>query len=337
MMNGLLLLVLLSPFAGSCQKPEPATMASAFVRSLDAAQKKAALYPFDSEERYNFHFVPKDDRKGIPWSALSAAQRENARGLIETSLSEAGARKAYAVMDLEAVLKGLEGRSESDHYRDPTKYYFTVFGTPGPGNIWGWRLEGHHLSFTFAADKNRLVSGTPAFLGANPAVVPGGPHAGRQVLKEEADEAFALLHSLSTDQLKLALMDGVAPADIITFAHRKAHIESQAGIAYNALNAAQQVQLRKLIAVYVRRYTKLFADAMLKEIEEAGFNTIRFAWAGAQQPRTGVPHYYRIVGPTIVIEYDNTQNGANHAHSVLRDLKRDFGGDLLLEHYRAAH
>jgi hypothetical protein len=210
----------------------------------------------------------------------------------------------------------LEKRSANDHYRDPGKYYFTIFGVPGKATVWGWRLEGHHLSFTFSAEKNKLVSGTPAFMGSNPAIVREGPQQGTQVLKEEADQAFALLGTLSNAQLQEALIDTTAPNEIITFVSRKAIIEQPSGIRYGQLDAAQQQQLLQLIGVYVHRYTKLFADAMLKDIQAAGLEHLRFAWAGATQPQIGKPHYYRIQGPTIIIEYDNAQNGANHVHSL---------------------
>lgn len=335
-MKWCLLVACVHLFAIRCNSQDPVAAANTFIATLDEAAKKKMVYPFDTDERYAFHFVPKD-RNGISWNELSPAQRRAAMGLLKSCLSEAGAKKAVDIMQLETVLKALEGRGDDDHYRDSGRYYFTIFGVPGANAIWGWRIEGHHLSFTFSADKNRLVSGTPAFMGANPAVVRSGPQQGKQVLKEETDAAFALLHSLSGEQAKKAVFDATAPGDILTFTSRKAMIEQPSGILYSELTAAQQQQLLQLIRVYVQRYTKLFADTMLNEIRDAGLENLRFAWAGAIEPAAGKPHYYRIQGPTIIIEYDNTQNGANHIHSVLRDLKRDFGGDLLLQHYKAAH
>jgi hypothetical protein len=75
----------------------------------------------------------------------------------------------------------------------------------------------------------------------------------------------------------------------------------------------------------VNRYTKSFADDMLKEIQNAGLDQLWFGWAGDTEQGIGHPHYYRIHGPTIIIEYDNTQNNGNHIHTVVRDLKNDFG------------
>jgi hypothetical protein len=311
--------------------------AETFIASLDAAGKKKAVYPFYTAERYNFHFFPKEDRKGISLSELTPAQRQAAMGLLKSCLSESGQQKALGIIHLEAVLKVLEQRKEEDRYRDSGKYYFILFGKPGRQSIWGWRLEGHHLSLTFSADKNKLVSGTPAFMGTNPAIVPTGSEKGKQVLKEEADLAFALLHSLSGAALQKALIDTTAPNEILTFVSRHAVIENSSGLLYSEMPAAQQQQLLSLINVYVHRYTKLFSKTMIREIEAAGLDNIRFAWAGATDPQIGKAHYYRITGPTFIIEYDNSQNNANHVHSVLRDLKHDFGGDLLLEHYKAAH
>ena len=76
---------------------------------------------------------------------------------------------------------------------------------------------------------------------------------------------------------------------------------------------------------------------MMQDIKKQGLENIWFAWAGFTKPEIGKGSYYRVQGPTLVIEYDNTQNNANHVHSVVRDLKNDFGGDLLLEHYKKGH
>ena len=311
--------------------------AEKFMRSLDTAQRRLALFPFDGEERYSFHFFPIPDRKGIPVDMLQPEQLQAAMELMRACLSETAVRKVEEIMQLEVVLKAIENRKEDDHYRDPGKYCFSIFGIPGPATVWGWRLEGHHVSFHFSVSEGRLVAGTPGFLGANPAIVPEGVQKGKQVLKEEADRAFTLLHSLTADQLKTAMIDSTAPNDIFTYINRKAIIEHPAGIRYSELDGNQQQQLLQLVSLYVHRYTKLFADDMLKEIQQAGIKELRFGWAGFTEPAMGKAHYYRIQGPTIIIEYDNSQNKANHVHTVVRDLLHDYGGDLLLEHYRTSH
>lgn len=312
-----------------------AQTAKRFVQSLDAQQQKKALYNGVSEERFNWHYFPKDDRKGIPLRELNESQKKSAFDLVRACFSENGTQKINDVMALEGVLKSLESRGSADQYRDAGKYYFILFGKPDEKSAWGWRLEGHHLSFSFTAKNNKLVSATPGFIGANPAIVPDGPKKGQAALKEETEKGFALVNTLSKEQLTEALISDRALPDIVTFVSRRAYIEKPQGIMYSSLNKEQQAKLLGLVEVYIRRYTKLFADDMLNELKAAGYEKLQFAWAGSLQP--GVGHYYRIQGPTIIIEYDNTQNNANHVHSVLRDLKHDFGGDELIAHYEKDH
>jgi len=230
-------------------------------------------------------------------------------------------------------LKEVENRPANDEHRSPEKYYFSIFGNPVSDSIWGWRFEGHHVSFNFSSENNQLISGTPGFLGTNPAIVLSGPEKGKQILKNESELGFALLHSLDKKQLEKAVINVKAPAEIFTTDSRKAMISDPMGILYSELNITQQKNFMQLLSIYIHRYTALFAMGMMHEIESAGLNTLRFAWAGDQQPGLGHPHYYRIQGPTIIIEYDNTQNNANHVHTVIRDLKNDFGGDELMDHY----
>jgi len=136
---------------------------------------------------------------------------------------------------------------------------------------------------------------------------------------------------------RVAIIDSVAPGEIITGSKRKAMIDHPSGIRYEELSPGNRQLLLRLVNLYVHRYTKLFAEDMLKEIQTAGLEKLWFTWAGGTEHVLGKPYYYRIQGPTIIIEYDNTQNNANHVHTVVRDLRNDFGGDLLLEHYRESH
>ncbi|GAC1705402.1 MAG: DUF3500 domain-containing protein [Flavisolibacter sp.] len=320
-----------------CKAQNAAEAANLFIKSLDKEQKLLALYPFDTSERFNFHFFPKEDRKGISLNQLSKTQHAYAFGLLKTGLSKGALKKTTDIRHLENILKGLEGRKQGDHFRDSGKYFITIFGLPSSTTVWAWRFEGHHISFTFSSSKNRLISGTPGFLGSNPAIIPSGPEKGKEVLSEEGQRGFSLLHSFSKDQLKTALIDSAAPGEIITFVSRRASINKNEGIAYKEMNSEQQQKLLQLIRLYINRYTRLLAGAMEKEIQQGGLDLLKFAWAGHSAPGMGHPHYYRIQGPTIIIEYDNTQNNANHVHTVIRDLKNDFGGDLLLEHYKQSH
>lgn len=311
---------------------EMSAAANKFLQSLSGGQKAKAQFRFDQEERYNWHFTAKS-RKGIPLEELSSVQLQAAMDLLHTALSDTGFKKTNAIIELEGILRSVENRPENDSYRDPGKYYFSFFGDPITDSVWGWRLEGHHISFNFSSRNNLLISATPGFLGANPALVLSGPDKGKQVLKDETELGFALIQALDAKQIEIAVIDTEAPADIITGASRKAMINAPEGIMYSELNNMQQKIFMQLLSLYIHRYTRLFAVNMMKEIETAGLNNLRFAWAGSQQTGQGNPHYYRIHGPTIIIEYDNTQNNANHVHTVLRDLKNDFGGDEILEHY----
>jgi hypothetical protein len=333
----LLLLAIATVAIKPASSQDMVSKANAFINLLDADQKTKTLYPFDSDERYRFAYVPLNDRKGISMNELNAAQQQAAIALLKTCLSEETVKKIIDITQLDIVLKELEKRPADDHFRDPGKYFLTVFGIPSTTTIWGWRFEGHHVAFHFSADKKQLVAGTPSFLGSNPAIVQSGPQQGKEILKDETEKGFSLLHALSAEESKKAIINTTAPNEIITAASRKAIIENPSGIRYNELTAANQQLLLQLIGLYVHRYTKLFAEGMLKDIQKAGLDKLWFTWAGSTEHVPGKPYYYRIQGPTIVIEYDNSQNNANHVHTVVRDLVNDFGGDMLLEHYKASH
>lgn len=312
------------------------SLANRFIALLNEPQKTETVFAFDTEERYNFHFVPIK-RRGITFNDMNPEQHKSAMELLRSCLGNETFQKTNEIMQLENVLKELEKRKPEDRFRDSGNYHFTIFGTPSSKTIWGWRFEGHHISFNFSFNKKTLVAGTPGFLGSNPAIVLSGPMAGKQVLKQEADRGFELLNSLTNAQIKKAIIDTVAFADIQTFDKRKAMLGKPVGIKYSELSKEQQSLMLQLISLYVHRYKHDFAEKMMQEIHKEGLENIWFAWAGHTKPVIGKGSYYRVQGPTIVIEYDNTQNNANHVHSVLRDLKHDFGGDALLEHYKKGH
>ena len=329
--------------AGPVTRPSSESLARASAEMADAAtnlwneltaeQRAAAGFAFDDDaERHNFHFVPRP-RKGLPWSQMTPSQQLLAHALLSTGLSRSGYVKATAIMSLEEILAGIEqGRGPK---RDPGLYHFTVFGTPGAKDPWGWRFEGHHVAFNFTIVGGKGVSGTPAFLGSNPAEVRDGPRKGLRVLADEQDLGFKLLGMLTEEQKKEAVIAASAPGKIITGADRKAEIGEPKGVAYASLDPTQQAALRVLVKVYAYRLRAELAEQDLATIDEAGWDKVRFAWAGASDPKGG--HYYRIHGPTFLVEYDNTQNQANHVHTVWRDFKNDFGDDLLRAHYDTAH
>jgi hypothetical protein len=304
----------------------------AFLGSLTPEQRQKATYPFEDEERFNWNFVPIE-RNGVPLKEMNESQRQLAMAVLQTALSEQGYGKAKAIMELEVVLKALENLPPENERRDPEKYYFTVFGQPSEQDPWGWRVEGHHLSLNFSSLTGAVVAETPAFMGSNPAIVPDGPQKGKQILKEEAALGFALVNSFTPEQLQKALIAEVAPNEIVTSNSRKAMIERPEGILYPEMTAEQQRLFNQLLEVYLHKYKKEIAQSLRAKVEEAGMDNMRFAWAGSREEEIGKAHYYRIHNPVLLIEYDNSQNNANHAHTVVRDLKNDFGEDALREHY----
>ncbi len=306
--------------------------AQAFLGTLSEEQRRTATYPFTDEERFNWHFVPRD-RKGLPLRDMNADQRKAAMNLLRTALSERGMGKAREIMELEVILKALEKLPPENDRRHPEKYYFTVFGTPTEQDVWGWRVEGHHLSLNFTTATGKVVAETPAFLGANPAIVPEGPHQGKQILKQEADLGFALLGSFTPEQLQKVIITETAPNEIVTGNSRKAMMQAPEGIHYTEMTPVQQQMLRQLLELYLGNYQPDLAADLRRKVEKAGMDQLHFAWAGHRTPETGKAHYYRIHSPVILIEYDNSQTNANHVHTVVRDLTNDFGEDALREHY----
>jgi hypothetical protein len=311
---------------GSSPAEDMADAANNFLAALTADQHKKAFYEFKDEQRFDWHFVPKA-RKGLPWKEMTSAQRLLAHTLLNSGLSHRGYMKATTIMSLEQILHELENKSPT---RDADLYYVTVFGKPGK-DAWGWRVEGHHLSLNFALHNDQVISVTPSFLGTNPAQVPSGPRKGLRVLGSEEDLARQLIKSLTPEQRKTAVINTEAPRDIITASDRKARTLEPLGIAAAQLSKQQQEMLMDLLKEYLFRARAEVAEADLKSIAQAGKDKMHFAWAGGLEPGQG--HYYRIQGPTFLMEYDNTQNNANHIHAVWRSLPSDFGEDILRKHY----
>jgi hypothetical protein len=306
------------------------TAARNFQDSLEGDQQRRVLFPLDDPERFNWNYLP-GPRRGVPLREMTEAQRQSALALLEITLSRHGYEKAVGIMALEAILGELEGRGAGDRVRDPGGYFLTLFGTLQPGEPWGWRIDGHHLSLTFTTVTQQLVATTPAFLGANPAEVPHGPRQGWRVLKDEEELGRKLLLALEASQREQALIAAMAPRDIITGTGREIFIAEPGGLPAAEMTPAQRKSLMQLVGLYARNLRDELAEAHLKRIRRAGVDKLHFAWAGGTARGEG--HYYRIHGPTVLIEYDNTQNNANHIHTVMRDLENDFGLDLLRRHY----
>jgi hypothetical protein len=321
-----------APPGGASDASASAAAARAFLSTLDDRQRSTASHAFDDDERTAWTYLPQD-RAGVPLEAMDAGQRAAAFELLGIGLSERGTRLARGVVELEGTLREMEKAAGSfwAFRRDPELYYLATFGPPGGPPPWGWRFEGHHLSVnvTELGPHGQIVA--PLFMGAHPARVPSGPQQGFRLLAAEEDLAFELLHMLDPRQRTRAVIDARTPGDIVTGDDPVVRPMAFAGLPAAGMTDSQQRQLRRLLELYAGRMTDASASAQLQRIEAAGFERLHFAWAGAQQP--GAPHYYRIHGPTVLVEYDNSQSNANHIHTVWRDLENDFGGDLLRRHY----
>ncbi len=305
---------------------EMSTAALRFLDSLNDEQEQAARFAFDSDDRFDWHFIPRE-RKGVPLKLMTSVQRAAALDLVRVGLSESGFTKAEAIRQLEQILFELEGRD----IRDPDLYFFMIFGDP-TADTWGWRYEGHHLSHSWTI-VNGEVAATPQFFGTNPAEVREGPKRGQRVLGKEEDDARALLASLTPQQRSAAMLSDEAPRDILTSAEREVAMLDDLGVSHADLDASQQAALWSIIEEYASAQPAPVAEARLAEVRAAGLDNIKFGWMGS--PNRGEAHYYRIQGTNFLIEYDNTQGNANHVHSVWRDFRGDFGRDLLAEHYEA--
>ncbi len=310
----------------------PAAMvraANLFLGGLTAEQRGNAVFTFEDAERLNWHFIPRV-RRGLPFKQMTEPQRAAARALLQTGVSHAGLTKVNAIIELELVLRELGGSATQ---RDPEQYFFSVFGTPSATEPWGWRFEGHHLSLNFTVRGNAVVATAPAFFGANPARVPSGSRQGQRALAPEEDLARDLMKSLDSAKRVTATIAAAAPNDIATFNTLDINPLSPAGIAVTALSVEQSAKLVRLIDEYLGRMAEDIAAARRAKLQQTDFGKVTFGWAGSLD--VGAAHYYRIQGPSFLIEYDNSQNNANHIHSVWRDFAGDFGRDLLREHYQS--
>ena len=334
----------LTAFANSLKAHNPADemlfAAQNFIKSLDEKAKADALFPFDSKRREAWNFLPdkfikpEGKRFGLTIKKMTVQQRTLAHALLASSLSHKGYLQASTIMTLEQILFEMEGRD----IRQPDLYYVCIFGTPDKAGTWGWRFEGHHLSVSFTLVNGRVFAVTPSFFATNPAEVKQGAFTGLKILREEEDVARRIVKSLNNKQKQSAILSEKAPADILTkwdpAVNRKTFNPPQ-GIPFKELNARQQGWVLELVDLYTSKHRKEIVEQVDRRSKIKDTDTLFFAWAGSTDPGKG--HYYRVQTKDWLFEYDCTQNGANHVHSVWRDFDGDFGRDLLAEHHKAHH
>ena len=306
--------------------------ANDFLKDLSPELRSKATFKFEDDTRFEFRFTPRA-RTGLPLKDMSEAQRAKAHALLKTGLSVRGYATATTIIDLETVLRAIEPPRTGPNaiVRDPELYFVSIYGDPGK-SPWGWKFEGHHISVNFTLVDDKPVVFAPSFFGSNPAVVRDGPKQGTRALRDEEEAGRALMAAFSDADRARAIFDVTAPRDMITGEGREAKPLDPGPISYAAMSPDQRRLLEKIMDVYLGRVSPELATARLEAVRKAGMDKITFGWAGVLE--VGGPHYYKVQGPTFLIEYDNTQNNANHIHSVWRDFNGDFGRDLLREHYK---
>ncbi|MEO2045581.1 MAG: DUF3500 domain-containing protein [Pirellulales bacterium] len=316
---------------------EMAEAASNFYASLNADQQRRVVFNFKDEERRNFHFFPIP-RRGVALKEMNSAQQSLAYALLSTGLGAKGFQKAATIMSLGQILRELDPDSVNP-FRDSDQYYLTIFGKPALGGTWGWRVEGFHLSVNFTIVNGRAIASAPSFFGSIPALVKEGPRKGLEVLRQEEGLGQSLALSLDADQRKIAFSTlpifEETVGGLLTGNKRKLEPHSAKGLPAAQMTAAQAKLLMTLIREYAHHHRPELASQDLSKIAVAGPENIHFSWAGGMKP--GEPHHYMVQGPTFLIEFDNTQDDANHVHTVWRDFKDDFGDDLLRRHYLLHH
>ena len=316
--------------SGSQDVAEMVNGAEQFLMSLSDEELERATFSFESAERERFHFVPPEtfERHGLPLEDMSTAQRERAHDLLRTGVSQSGYLTATQIIELEAILEALEGGEAFS--RDPDLYFVSVFGTPSTEGTWAWRFEGHHLSLHFTIVDGGITVSTPTFLAASPAEVMDGPKAGMRPLGALEDAGRALLASLDESQRAVAIIEEVAPTNIVRGVELAPDPLSPVGIAGSDLTPGQRDMLMDVIEFYTSAMADDIAALRRAKVQEDGIENITFAWAGGTE--YGEVSYFRVQGPSFLIEFDHTQRDPNHIHSGWRDFDGDFGRDVLRDH-----
>ena len=316
--------------------------ATEFLSSLDSQLRAQATFDLQDEERKKWSNLPAMffEREGVSFAELSDEQRVLAHRLIQSPLSSQGYLKAAGIMRIDEILKAafLQARPDADPFFGQDKYWIGIFGDPVNDQAWGWQLDGHHLALNFTVVDDQL-SVTPAFLGSDPAEIRSQLDSGWYVLTKEDSRGRELYESLNAGQKSRALLEGDTPADVIAGPGRADQLRTIRGLPASAMSLSQQRALTRLLNEYLDNLEPELAAAQKRRIDAADFDELHFSWAGTE---TGKPYYYRIHGPTILIEFDNNyppggQSGpVNHIHSVWRDTERDYGEGLLRKHYETS-
>lgn len=312
--------------------------ATAGVKMVEAAQnllaglsdehRKKATFAFDDPQRLVWHYYPITPwpRLGAVLKTMSPTEKDLFLALLRSGTSAEGYKTALEVISLENILRDIENTPWAKKYRDSTLYYVCIYGKPAMTGKWAWRIEGHHLCLNYVLEDGKITAATPMVYGANPNEVMSGPHKGMRPLAPEEDLARQLYTSLDSDSRKKATIAEVGPFDVLTEVKAQPKRLPPQGAAFADMTDGQKQLLQQLVQRYAGRHPDEVAARLLKEAADAGFELVHFGWAGPAQP--GEPFYYRVQGPTFVVEFCNTQNRGNHSHSVWRSYVNDFGVPL---------
>jgi hypothetical protein len=303
------------------------------LNSFNAEQKAKVIYSMDDPKKEDWHFFPSTmfEREGIPIKEMNPSQRELVHSVLKSFLSKSGYEKTLEIMELENVLRSF---GQDSVMRDSEKYFISFYGNPMTDDLWSMSFEGHHISLNFTISGDEIVA-SPRFLGANPAMIPEGPRKGDRTLEDEEDLGFDLINSMDSQQQQKAIFQEESFKDIVSLNLPEISPMKPVGIRYSELNPDQQKQLMRLIDEYLSNMPSKIADTRREKVMSEDLSDLYFGWVGAKS--LGVAHYYRIQAKTFLIEFDNSQNNANHIHTVWRDFEGDFGRDLIREHYAKSH
>lgn len=308
---------------------------SNFLNSLNSDQKAKTVYSYLDGERI-FWYYPPLNRHGLPLREMDAKQRQLAYAVMASGLTDKSYEQAKLIIEHENILGPLEVEQDKVTFlRDTERYYFTIFGEPGGSDPWGWRVEGHHVCLNYSIWNDKVIAVTPFFFGANPAEVRKGPKNGLRILGDREDLAFELMESLDAGQQSKAIIYDEAPLDILTYNSSKVSLPREEGLPASRMSGTQQEMLMALVTLYVSQVRSDVAQERLDAFKTDGIDGIHLAWAGPVDKSKA--HYYRLHGGDFLVEFDNRQDGANHIHSVYRDVENDFASDVLRQHLLLYH
>lgn len=316
--------------------------ADSLYQSFDRMQNISGRLHFNDTSRLKWNNLPVGlrPRAGTSIGNMTGEQRRLLHRILSASFSSQGYLKATGIMHLDDLLNRYSDSLFDQHKINDTvyarrrdllwahkNYYFAFFAKP-TDSVWGYKLEGHHLSinFTFVNDE---LSVTPFFIGTDPAEYPVSEYAGWRVLGQEEDLGIKLIQLLTPAQQKKATMSTAVPKDIITGAESGKRLVDNWGILGADMNDNQRSVLEYIIREFVFNLEYDKAVVEYGKIIKAGIGKIYFGWIGEYEEKK--PHYYVLNGPTFIIEFDNASG--NHIHAIWREKGNEYGEDVLQKHY----